>query len=146
MSLITEFDLEDLWRLQNPNGRLYTHFHGRSNIYLRIDRAYTSANLGVGVKTDHKINTFSDHFQTILTKREPTNFKMGKSYWIRNCGLLQDKKYIQHIKKLWENWQTQQNDLDRFENDGRKGSNTLRLLLNFTLERIQQHNNRKSVA
>ena len=100
----------------------------------------------MGVKIDHKINTFSDHFQTILIKREPKNFKREKSYWILNCGLLQDKKYIQHIKKLWENWQTQQNDLDQFENGGRKGSNTLRLLLNFTLERIQQHNSRKSVA
>ena len=33
MALIKEFDLEDLWRRQNPNGRLYTHFHGRSNTY-----------------------------------------------------------------------------------------------------------------
>ena len=36
-SLVTEFDLEDLWKLQNPNARLYTHFHGRSNTYSRID-------------------------------------------------------------------------------------------------------------
>ena len=62
MSRITKFDLEDLWRCQNPNGRLYTHFHGRSNTYCRIDSAYTSTNLRVGVKIDHEINTFSDHF------------------------------------------------------------------------------------
>ena len=63
------------------------------------------------VKTDHQINTFSSHFQTIVINREPTNFKRGKGYWILNCGLLQNKEYIQHIKILWENWQTQQNDL-----------------------------------
>ena len=27
-----------------------------------------------------------------------------------NCGLIQVKEYIQHIKDLWENCQTQQND------------------------------------
>ena len=95
MILITEFDLEDLWRYHNPS---------------RIDRTYTSTNVRVGVKTDHEINTFSYHFQTIVIKREPTTFKRGKGHWILNCGLLQDKEYIQHIKRLWENWQTQQND------------------------------------
>ena len=28
LNLITEFDLEDLWRRQNPNGHFYMHFHG----------------------------------------------------------------------------------------------------------------------
>ena len=85
MILMTEFDLEDLWRYHNPS---------------RIDRAYRSTNLRVGVKTDHETNTFSYHFQTIVIKREPTTFKSGKGYWILNCGLLQDKEYIQHIKRL----------------------------------------------
>ena len=68
MSLIMEFHLEDLSRRQIPNDRLYTQFHGRSNTYCRIDRAYTSTNLRVGVKIDHKINIFSDHFQIIVIK------------------------------------------------------------------------------
>ena len=58
MSLITEFDLEDLLRRQNPNGRSYTHFHGRSNTYSRINRAYTRTNLRrVVVKIDHEISS-----------------------------------------------------------------------------------------
>ena len=65
--------------------------------------------LTVGVKIDHEINTFSDHFQTIVIKRELENFKKGKGYWILNCGLLQDKEYIQEIKELDRNWQTQEN-------------------------------------
>ena len=71
-SLVTEFDLEDLWKLQNPNARLYTHFHGRSNTYSRFDWVYTSTNLRVGIKIDHEIN-ITNHFQTILIKRESTN-------------------------------------------------------------------------
>ena len=85
---------------KNPNNRLYAHFHGRSNTYFRIDRAYISTNLKVGVNVDHEISTFSNHFQTIGIKREPKNFKWGKGYWTLNCGLLQDKEYIQHIKEL----------------------------------------------
>ena len=109
ISLIMEFDLEDLSRCQNPNGSLYTQFHDRSNTYSGIDTAYTSTKFRVGVKIDHEINTFSDHFQTIVIKREPENFKKGKGYWILNCGLLQDKEYIQEIKELDRNWQTQEN-------------------------------------
>ena len=82
ISLITEFELEDLWRRQNANGHLYTHFHGRGNTYSHIDRAYTSTNLIVGFKIDHKTNNFSDHFQTIVIKKELANFKKEKSYWI----------------------------------------------------------------
>ena len=47
-SLITKFDLQKLWRRQNTNVCLYTHFHGRSSTYSRIDRAYTITNLRVG--------------------------------------------------------------------------------------------------
>ena len=93
-----------------PKRLLNMHFHGGSNNYSRIDRAYTSTNLTVGIKIDDEINNFSDHFQTIAIKRELTNFKRGKGYWILNCGLIQEKEYIQHIKKLWGNWPTQQND------------------------------------
>ena len=45
MSLITELYLEDFWRRQNPNVRLYTHFHGRNITYSRIHRACTSTPL-----------------------------------------------------------------------------------------------------
>ena len=76
------------------------HFHDSSNTYSRTNRAYTSASLRVDVKIDNEINTFSDHFQTILIKREQTNFKKGKGYWILNYRLLQDKEYIQHNRSL----------------------------------------------
>ena len=94
MSLITEFDLEDLWRRQKPTNCLYTHFHGRSNTYSRIDKAYTSTNLRVGARIYHKTNGFSDNFQAIVIKKKLTKFKRAKGYWILNRGLLQDKEHI----------------------------------------------------
>ena len=94
MSLITKFDQEDLWRRQNPNTHWYMHFHGRSNTCFRTDRVYRRTNLRVGVKIDHKINTCSDHFQTIMIKREPTNFKRAKDCWI----------LLDHFRSIWEWW------------------------------------------
>ena len=44
-----------------------------------MDRAYKSTNLRVRAKIDHEIYTFSDYFQTIVIKREPTNFKRKKA-------------------------------------------------------------------
>ena len=79
MSLITESDLEDLWKHQNPNGRLCTHLHGRTNTYFHIDRPNTSTNLRVRVKIDHEINTFSNNFQTILIIENQQTLKGGKA-------------------------------------------------------------------
>ena len=96
-SLLTESDLENFWRRQNQNSHLYTRYHGNSDTYSGIDRTYTSinfTNLRQRIKTDPKINSFSDHFKTIVIKREPTNFKRGEGFWILNCGLLQGKEYI----------------------------------------------------
>ena len=127
----TEFDLEDLSRCQNPNGSLYTQFHGRSNTYSGIDTAYTSTKFRVGVKIDHEINTFSDHFQTIVIKREPENFKKGKGYWILNCGLLQHKEYIQEIKELDRNWQTQENYFRSISEWWEKGKENIKAFTNL---------------
>ena len=146
MSLIMQFDLEDLWRRQNPNGRLYTYFHGRSNTYSRIDRAYTSTNLRVGVKIDPEINTFSNHFQTIVMKREPTNFKRGKGYWILNCRLLQDKEYIQHMKELWRNWQNQPNDFRSISDWWEKGKQCIKVFTNLYTRADKTAQQQKSVA
>ena len=58
--------------------------------------AYTTTKLRIDVKIEQEINTFSDKFQAIVIKREPTNFKKEEGYWILNYGLLQDKIYIEH--------------------------------------------------
>ena len=111
------------------------YFHGKSNTYSCIERDQKSTNLRVGVKIDLEVNTFSNHFQTIVIKREPTNLR-EKGYWILNCGLLQDKEYIQHIKELWENWQTQQIDFRSISEWWDEGKQHIKVLLKFTLERI----------
>ena len=55
-------DLEDLWRHQNPSGRYIHNSTAGVILTLILIGTYTSANLRVGVKIDHEINAFSDHF------------------------------------------------------------------------------------
>ena len=88
--LIQKFDLEDSWRLQNPKEELYTHYHGRTNTYSRIDRAYTKTQLRTNIKMNHVLNSFSDHFHAVLVERKNTQLKRGKGYWILNSALLKD--------------------------------------------------------
>ena len=105
--LIQKFDLEDSWRLQNPKEELYTHYHGRTNTYSRIDRAYTKTKLRTNIKIDHVLNSFSDHFHAVLVERKNEQLKRGKGYWIFNSTLLKDENYKTEIEKLWNNWRSQ---------------------------------------
>ena len=52
-NLIQKFDLEDNWRLQNPKEKLHTHYHGWTNTYSHIDRAYTNTQLQANIKIRH---------------------------------------------------------------------------------------------
>ena len=65
LNLIQQLDLEDHWRLQNPNEKLYVHYHGRKNTYARIDRAYTN-------------------FDAVFLEGKNQVLNRGKGYWILN--------------------------------------------------------------
>ena len=109
--ILNEFDLEDHWRLQNPKERVYTHYHGRTDTYARLDRAYTTTKIRTDIHIKHNINSFSDHYNSVILKRSNKDFERGKGYWILNNALLKDSVYCAEIKKLWCSWQEQK----RFE-------------------------------
>ena len=77
-NLLQQFDLEDHWRLQNPKEKLYTHYHGRTNTYARIDRAYTNTKIRTNIKIKHIVNSFSDHFHAVLLERRNNEINIGK--------------------------------------------------------------------
>ena len=99
--------MEDHWRLQNPNEKLYTHYHGRTGTSARIDRAYTNIRLRPNINIKHVINSFSDHYHALLLEKKNHDLKIGKGYWILNNALLSDKEYRKGITQLWSNWKTQ---------------------------------------
>ena len=106
-ALIQQFDLEDHWRLQNPNEKLYTHYHGRTDTFARIDRAYTDVRLRPNIKIKHVINSFSDHYNAVLLEKRNHNLKIGRGYWILNNALLENVDYKNAITQLWHNWKSQ---------------------------------------
>ena len=109
--ILNEFDLEDHWRLENPKERVYTHYHGRTGTYARLDRAYTATKIRTDINITHNINSFSDHYHSVILKRSNKDFERGKGYWILHNALLKDSVYCAEIKKFWCNWQEQK----RFE-------------------------------
>lgn len=103
-NLIQKFDLEDTWPLHNPKERLFTHYHGRTLTYSRIDRAYTNTKLRTNITINHIVNSFSDHFHAVLVQRRNQQLQRRKGYWILNSALLQDDNYKKELEKLWNNW------------------------------------------
>ena len=53
------------------------------------------------------MNSFSDHFHSVLVQRKNQQLKRGKGYWILNSVLLKDDNYIKEIEKLWNDWRSQ---------------------------------------
>ena len=78
--ILNESDLEDHWRLQNPKERVYTHYHGRTGTYARLDRAYTATKIRTDINITHNLNSFSDHYHSVILKRSNKDFERGKGY------------------------------------------------------------------
>ena len=121
LNLIQQLDLEDHWRLQNPDEKLYTHYHGRKNTYARIDRAYTNTKLRTNIKIGHIVNSFSDHFHAVFLEGKNQVLNRGKDYWILNKTLLEDEEYRSAIIQLWNNWRTQKQCFDSVSEWWEKG-------------------------
>ena len=133
-NLLQEYDLEDHWRLQNCNEKLYTHYHGRTDTYARIDRAYTSAKLRTHIKIKHITNSFSDHFHAVFLQKNNGILKRGNGYWILNNALLNNKDYINAIIKLWDNWRSQKHCFHSFPIGGEGGRSISKTSPNFLPE------------
>ena len=103
-NILTEFDLTDVWRTENPQKELYTYSHN-SGLNTRIDRAYTTTALTPNINIKHKINSFSDHHLSVFLKRENKAFERGKGYWIFNNSFLEEENFIKEINSLWKQWQ-----------------------------------------
>ena len=76
-SLVADLGLEDSWRIANPSEREYTRLDGATGTRTRLDRAYTDKKLGPLTQIRHILNTFSDHYNSILLKRKHLPGKKG---------------------------------------------------------------------
>ena len=105
-SLMEEYDLADIWRVRNPEHKIFTR---RENskcglIQSRLDYWLASISLTYQIEdTFIKPGNSSDHSIIGLSINFSENAKRGKGYWKFNNDLLSDKKYIELVKGVIKN-------------------------------------------
>ena len=84
--LLSNYDLEDIWRRRNPNSRRYTYFKRNSKTASRIDfwlctksldADILAASIKQSIKSDH--NAIYIKLKTTPTERGPGFWKMSKN-------------------------------------------------------------------
>ena len=107
--LCKSLDLEDIWRIRNPNQRDFTWF-GPNNKASRIDYWLISASLNGQVnKIESHYFPFSDHHGVKIEIRTK-EIQHGKGVWKMNAEHLFNDKYKQEITQLWNAWKQKKND------------------------------------
>ena len=91
------------------------------------------------------MNSFSDHFHSVLVERKNQQLKRGKGYWILNSVLLKDDNYIKEIEKLWNDWRSQKHCFSFVSQWWEKGKKHVRnFTKQYTRESTKELNNRKT--
>ena len=98
--LIMDHGLEDLWRRENPDTSEFTRYDRASGTRSRIDRVYTDIKIANNTKINHKMISFSDHYNALLIERLSSKTKTGKDLWLLNNTLLQNKDFCSSISDL----------------------------------------------
>lgn len=110
-NIIKKFELNDIWRTENPSLKQYTWVKvSEETIHAaRLDRFYISnnsrnrvcnANIIPNIISDHKMITID----CVLSKQH----KVG-SYWHFNKKLLQDVVFCANFRLFWQTWQMEKN-------------------------------------
>ena len=97
---IMENGLEDLWRRENPDICKFTRYDRASGTRSRIDRVYTDIKIANNTKINHKMISFSDHYNVLLIGRLSSKTKTGKDLWYFNNTLLQNKDFCSTVTNL----------------------------------------------
>ena len=98
--LIMDHGLEDLRRRENPDTSEFTGYDRISDTRSRIDRVYTDIKIANDTKINHKMISFSDHYNALLIKSLSSKTKTGKDLWLLNNTLLQNKDFCSSISDL----------------------------------------------
>ncbi|KAL5020752.1 hypothetical protein ScPMuIL_002165, partial [Solemya velum] len=103
-TLISDFDLYDIWRHRNQESKVYSWkrvIQGELKMS-RIDFYLVSKNLGNFIKNVfYKHTTLSDH-DFIYMKIDFSRIEKGPGVWIFNNTFLKDDNFINEIKSLIE--------------------------------------------
>lgn len=101
LSLMTTFNLTDIWRDRNPMSKIYTWSSNITpGIHCRLDFFLISKHMSSYVSNSSQSSGIqSDHAMIFLTCKVSTE-KRGPGYWKLNNSLLNDQTYVDLITKI----------------------------------------------
>ena len=100
-------ELQDIWRIRNPETRRYTWRQKSPIIQCRLDYWFITDVLQDYVESVNIIPSIrSDHSAVILQVKSFSDQQRGPNLWKFNSSLLQEKSYIDFITNNIDNWIT----------------------------------------
>ena len=102
--MTSQLQLEDGWRIRNPEIREYTFFSD-VGFHSRLDRVYTPLNSRTKITSIfHKPFAHSDHSSVHVVFSE-SQVPFGPGTWCLNQTLLSDPDYVTKVQAFWTKWQ-----------------------------------------
>ncbi len=103
--IIENLELQDIWRVKNPNTRRYTWRQKSPLIQCRLDYWLIAQELQDYVeKSDIISSVRSDHSAILLHIRSNFSKTRGSNFWKFNNSLLEDNNYIKVIRQNMKHW------------------------------------------
>ena len=112
-NLISELDLEDIWRIKNPLTERFTYRQKTPLIQSRLDYFMTSSKLHDTVTSTKILSSYcSDHSCISMSISHIDGCRRGNGYWKFNASLLDDKTYVTELKHKLKDWSAQHGTID----------------------------------
>ena len=112
-TLITNFDLIDIWRVQNPTTKRYTFRQKRPLIQTRLDYFLISKYASDMVNQSRILASFcSDHSCVSLNLSTIEKSNKGNGLWKYNSSLNSDNTYVEAMKLLLNEWNNQYDGIE----------------------------------
>ena len=102
-NLCSSFDLIDIWRIRNPESKLFTWKQNNPLIQRRLDFWLTSSNLQEEIENVDIVPAIrTDHSAITLHVNGIDETAKGPSYWKFNASLLEDERYVALINEKYD--------------------------------------------
>jgi len=103
--IMSDLDLQDIWRVKNPDRKRYTWRQNRPRIQCRLDYWIISDQLHDSVdNVDILPSIRSDHSAIYLKLKTTEGDQRGKGYWKLNVSLLQEEDYVKGMVENFAKW------------------------------------------
>ena len=103
LSVLTDMDLEDLWRIRNPDKKTFSREGNTRDglVRTRIDNCYSSTLLRPYIQSIDYLEfplENLDHKAIFISLSDPDTLPPGKGYWKLNTSLLQNKWFVKKMR------------------------------------------------